>query len=166
MIYSRSWCGSGPPGTGHTSCHRSHKPSLWPNHKTFESGSSVSYAGSLAAFPRDCPCSGDNPGQDLSRISLPVIAFSASHGLQQPVPEERGVRPNRSEGNGPRKEPVAARSRVSDAHPASWVPHLQPGLAGKFRAGHDGGRWGDPRATDVKAGRREKVVGGEEGWGG
>lgn len=103
VIYGRSWFRSGPPGTGDTSCHRSHTPSLCPNHKTLGSGSSTRYAASFAAFPRDCLCSGDNPGRELSRNSLPVIAFSASRGLQQPVPEERGVRPNRSEGNGPRR---------------------------------------------------------------
>lgn len=92
----------------------------------------------------------------------PVVAFSASRGPQQPVPEERGVRPNRGEGN----LRVEAGSRVSDAHPAPWVPHPQRGLAGKSRAGCDGGRWGGPGARDARAGRKERAVGSEEGWGG
>lgn len=169
VIYDRSWCGSGPPGTGHTSCHRSHQPSLWPNRKTFESGSSVSYAASWAAFPRICLCSGINPGRDPSRISLPVVAFSASHGLQQLLPEKRSVRPNRSEGNGSRK------SRWQ--HGVGWVmltEHLGYHTCnqGKLRAGRDGGGAGDPRSSDAKAGKRERGWWevrrdgeDEEGWG-
>lgn len=130
----------------------------------------MGYAASFAAFPRDCLCSGDNPGQDLSGISFPVVAFSASRGPQQPVPEERGVRPNRGEGNGPRKERVEAGSRVRDAHPAPWVLHPQRGLAGKSRAGCDGGRLGggggspEPEMLRLgeKRGRREARRDGED----
>ena len=49
------------------------------------------------------------------------------------------------------REMGRGRSQVSDAHQASWVPQLQRGLAGKFRAGHGGGEWGDSRAGDANA---------------
>lgn len=146
LIYSHSWPGSGPRGTGHTSYHWSHKPSLWPNHKTFQSGSSVSCTSCLAAFPRGCLRSRSGSEQDFPPcrwfFCLPWAAAGGARGMRR----RRG------------KEPGTAGAGWGML--PSAVGTAPAGPAGKSRAGCAGGRWED--TGDRDAGRRE----GGGRWGG